>query len=191
MPLADLRIQRSAVPQNAKCEGCVHYDGNAAAKAGACDVGTQPFMCGDGSEPRFGYAPLEQLAPEMIDDLATPVLSGSVGAMNEHGDLEKPIQMVPVVLGDEQMSIAERIHGQLMTKSFAYEESQGETNLYAPSGPMMRARREPSTLEVAKALRTQYLSPRMQKKYTLRDVVEFLGKRGFMVTAHDLAGAQE
>src|SRR5262245_18975145 len=111
MDLAELRIQRTPVSQNSKCEGCVHYDGNAAAKGGACEVGQAPALCGTGSEPKYGYAALADLAPDEIDDLASPTLIGSVRAMNEHGLIEKQVTMKRVVLGDEDLAIAKRIHG--------------------------------------------------------------------------------
>lgn len=189
--LAELRIQRTAVTQNSKCESCAHYDGNAAAKGGACDVGSQPFMCGDGHEARFGYAPLDTLAPDMIDDIATPVMVGAPGAMNETGAMETPIQMKQVVLGDELLTIAERIKGDMMGPSDMVAKSMQEYGQTTLSAPMVRPppRLAPRTLDIAKALREMYMSPRQRAKYSERDVVNFLGKHGYPVSLESLVNA--
>lgn len=189
--LAELRIQRMPVSQNSKCEGCVHYDGNAAAKGGACEVGQQPQLCGSGAERKYGYAPLDELGPDEIDDLATPSLVGSVGAMNEHGNIEKTIAMKRVVLGDEDLSIAKRIHGELigkLSKSIGY--AQGIVS--ASCGAELYTQRneqEPTMYLVAKALRDLHMAPRKQRKYDLEDVLDFLKSSKMDVKDEDYAAA--
>lgn len=190
MDLAELRINRTPVSQNSKCEGCVHYDGNAAAKAGACEVGQSPAMCGTGAEPKYGYAALADLAPDEVDDLATPLLTGSSGAMNEHGSIEQTIKMKRVVLGDEDLTIAQRIHGELQgiaKKSIGY--AQGEVNAYAGAElAMQRYKNGPEypMVTVAKSVHAMYLSPRKQHKYGVSDVLMFLQSRGMPVTDEEL-----
>lgn len=190
MDLAELRISRTPVSQNSKCEGCVHYDGNAAAKAGACEVGQAPALCGTGAEPKYGYAALADLSPDEVDDLATPCLVGAQGAMNEHGKIEKMIQMKRVCLGDEDLGIAQRIHGELQgiaQKSIGY--AQGEVNAFA--GAELAQQRygngpQHPMLTVAKSVHDMYLSPRKQHKYGVTDVLAFLKSRGMPVTTDDM-----
>lgn len=189
MDLAELRINRTPVSQNSKCEGCVHYDGNAAAKGGACEVGQSPSMCGSGSEPKYGYAALEDLAPDEVDDLATPTLVGAQGAMNEHGEIEKTIMMKRVVLGDEDLSIAQRIHGELQgiaRKSIGY--AQGEVNMFAGAELAQQRFQTPQNMmvTVAKSLYDMHMSPRKQHKYGVSDVLAFLKSRGMPVTDDDM-----
>lgn len=186
MDLQELRIQRTPVTPNSKCESCVHYDGNAAAKGGACEVGTAPALCGGGSEPKYGYAPLAELGPDEIDDLATPCVNGMVGAMNEHGDLEQTIQMKRVVLGDEDFTIAQRIAGTVqgaIGKSMEMWQSQGEVSRAcgAKLAHEMVERQLPLAYVVAKSLHDLHFAPRKQRKYDLEDVLDFLQERGMPV----------
>lgn len=190
---AELRINRTPVSPNRKCEGCCHYDGNAISKGGACEVGTQPAMCGAGAQPRFGYAPLSEMAPDMVDSFATPALSGSPGAMNETGQLEKPITMKHVVLGSEELSIANRLKGKQMSMFKGGEAATiGQTSRFSPDGHVAHPRHmdEPTTLDLAKSLYTQGLSPRQQHKFSLRQVLEFLGENGYEVTPQDLEAVE-
>lgn len=191
MDLAELRINRTAVPQNNKCNGCVHYDGNAQAKGGVCEVGSMPQVCGTGGEKKFGYAPLDELGPDEIDDLATPQLSGTRGAMNEHGDIEKPIAMKRVVLGDEDLSIAQRIHGERTGVKKSLGDFQGEVNARAgvEMGYLIDGRVDQSMYGVAKSLHEMHFAPRKQKKYTVGDVLQFLLEKGMPVTDEDIEKA--
>jgi len=193
MDLAELRINRTAVPQNRKCEGCVHYDGNAQAKAGACEVGSMPSVCGTGGDKKYGYAPLDEMGPDEIDDLATPMVNGAQGVMNEHGDIEKPITMKRVVLGDEDLSIAQRIQGERsnMAKKSFYGATQGEVNVRsgAEMGHLIDDKTDDSMFAVAKSLHTEYFAPRKQKKYTVGDVLQYLLEKGMPVTDEDFEKA--
>jgi hypothetical protein len=181
MDLQQLRVQRTAVSQNSKCEGCVHYDGNAAAKGGACEVGSMPSVCGSGNEKRYGYAPLDELGPEEIDDLATPEVNGTVGAMNEHGNIEKTIEMKRVVLGDEDLSIAQRIKGERSKMSKAFGATQGEVNVAAGAemGMYIEDSRDDSMFAIAKSLRDLHFAPRKQ----------FLVEKGMPVSDSDFERA--
>ena len=164
---AELRINRTPVSPNSKCEGCCHYDGNAISKGGACEVGTQPAMCGSGTQPRFGYAPLSEMAPDMVDDFATPAVSGSPGLMNETGHMEKQITMKHVVLGDEELTIAQRIKGEKMTLfKGGIAETTGQTSYFSPDGHVAHPRHvgEPTTFDIAKDLYARGMSPRLQHK---------------------------
>lgn len=186
MSIYELRINRMPVTPNRKCEGCVHYDGNVA-KGGACEVGTQPTMCGDGSEMKYGYAPLANLGPDEIDDLATPTLVGGVGAMNETGALEKTIEMKRVTLGEEDLTIAQRIHGEL-SGGINKAVRLSEVPTHAPYG----VREEPEAplmYRVAKSLRDLHFAPRKQVKFDLHQVLDFLKENGFNVTGEDYAAA--
>lgn len=187
--LYELRIERTPVPQNRKCQGCVHYDGNAASKGGACEVGTMPSMCGTGSDPKYGYGPLSELSPDEIDDLATPQLSGSVGAMNEHGQLEKMVTMKRVVLGDEDLSIAQRIYGNL--GATAFKSLQGVLSQSTPEVEHLDPDTTPKMFIVAKSLHELYLAPRAQKKFDLYDVLDFLKERGMAVTDDDYEAVEK
>lgn len=184
MDLAELRINRTPVTPNSKCEGCVHYDGNAQAKGGACEVGSMPSMCGSGTEPKYGYAPLAELSPDEIDDLATPTINGMVGAMNEHGSIEKTIMMKRVVLGDEDMTIAQRIAGKVSSelgKSIGF--AQGEVAIHCGAELAQELYEKPLPLAyvVAKSLRDLHFAPRKQKKYDIGNVLDFLYERGMDV----------
>jgi CBS domain-containing protein len=193
--LQTLRIQRTPVRQNSKCESCVHYDGNAASKGGACEVGSAPQICGNGSERRFGYAPLDELGPDEIDDLATPTAVGQVGMMNETGAMEPMIVMQRVVLGDEDLTIAERIRGQLqetLAKSSHVGAVQGHnTSIYADVhlGNTLYATPDTSMYAVAKAMHETYFSPRKQRKYNVGAVLHFLAAKGYVITSNDFAKA--
>ncbi len=185
MDLQTLRISRTPVSENSKCESCVHYDGNAAAKGGACEVGQAPALCGNGLEPKYGYAALADLSPDEVDDLATPQIAGSPGAMNEHGAIEKTIMMKRVTLGDDDLTIAQRIHGEVLgtaRKSWGY--AQGEVNPFAGAELAQQLYDDPEypMITVAKSLHERYLSPRKQHKYGVSDVLAFLQSRGMPVT---------
>lgn len=149
-----------------------------------------PASCGDGSEPRFGYGPLDRLAPDQIDDLATPAMAGSVGAMNETGSMEPVIQMKRVVLGEEDLTLAQRIYGNL-TDAFKSDRPWQGTGapLHAPYLPEVAEEPEPVMYEVAKALHTTYFAPRKQKKFSIGDVLDFLAERGMPVQPHDYRAA--
>lgn len=189
-----LRIQRTPVQQNRKCESCLHYDGNAQAKSGACEVGTQPFMCGDGSAPRFGYAPLADMAPDVMDDLAAPTLTGQVGAMNEHGALDRKVQMQMHVLGDEQLTIAQRIRGDAtsMHKGFV-APVQGQVGLSCPDDVNVfpHETTPATTFDIAKTLYSAHMRPSLQQRYSLKEVMYWLGENGFDVTDVDASHADE
>lgn len=189
MALQTLRINRTPVNANPKCEGCVHYDGNAQAKGGACEVGTSPALCGSGAMPKYGYAPLAELGPDEIDDLATPALGGSVGAMNEYGRMEQPVQMKQVVLGDDDLNIAQRIFGE-MTHSDTFKsgmfKSQGQIGIHVPNATAYVESTGVSMYDVARELHTQYFAPRKQKKFSLGDTLQFLKSHGMHVTDDDL-----
>ena len=176
MDLAELRINRTPVSPNSKCEGCVHYNGNAQSKGGACEVGQQPSMCGSGTEPKYGYAPLAELSADEIDDLATPCINGNIGAMNENGHIEKTIMMKRVCLGDEDLTIAQRIAGVLeknISKSMGY--AQGIVSLYCDAHLAQQFDKPlPLAYVVAKSLYDQHFAPRKQRKYDLEDVLDFL-----------------
>lgn len=192
MDLAELRINRTPVTPNSKCESCVHYDGNAAAKGGACEVGTSPALCGNGTERKYGFAPLDELGPDEIDDLATPSLVGASGAMNEHGEIEQMIKMKRVVLGDEDLSIAQRIHGELQgiaKKSIGY--AQGEVNAFAGAELAQQRYGQPKHMlyTVAKSLRDLHFAPRKQRKYDVVAVLDFMFDRGLPVTDDDYIAA--
>lgn len=191
MDLAELRINRTAVPQNSKCEGCVHYDGNAAAKGGACEVGTMPQVCGSGTDKKYGYAPLAEMGPDEIDDLATPTVNGSVGTMNEYGEIEKTIEMKRVCLGDEDLTIAKRIHGELVSMKKSFGITQGEVNRFAgvERADTIDAYEQPIWFRVAKSLRDLHFAPRKQRKYDLEAVLNFLLEKGIPVSDSDYAAA--
>lgn len=190
MDLQTLRISMTPVSENPKCDSCVHYNGNAAAKGGACEVGSAPALCGSGAEPKYGYAALADLSPDEIDDLATPTLVGAQGAMNEHGGYEKTIMMKRVVLGDDDLTVAQRIHGELVSiarKSIGY--AQGQVNPFA--GAELAQQRygngpEYPMITVAKSLHRDYLSPRKQHKYGITDVLAYLQSRGMPVTEEEM-----
>lgn len=190
MDLQTLRISRTPVSENSKCNGCCHYDGNAQAHGGACEVGQAPALCGTGTEPKYGYAPLDELAPDEIDDLATPQIAGQQGAMNEHGAIEKMVVMKRVVLGDDDLTIAQRIHGELSDiakKSYGY--AQGEVNMFAGAELAQQRydRPEHPMITVAKSLHDMYMAPRKQHKYGVTDVLEFLKAKGMPVTDEDMS----
>jgi len=199
MDLQELRIQRTPVTPNSKCEGCVHYDGNAAAKGGACEVGTAPALCGSGIDRKYGYAPLAELGPDEIDDLATPCVNGSPGTMNEYGSMEPMIQMKRVTLGDEDMTIAQRIAGDItrdMVKSEFRWQSQGEVSRHCGQEMADRMRDGkplPLAYRVAKSLRDMHFAPRKQRKYDLEDVLDFLKAGGMHVgeDAYEAAGIEK
>lgn len=182
-----LPVQRTAVSQNSKCESCLHYDGSIS-KSGACEVGTQPFMCGDGSLPQFGYAPLAEMTPDIMADLAAPVSMGQVGSMNEHGAMDRQVEMQTHVLGDEQLTIAQRIHGAAtsMHKGFV-APVQGQTGLFCPAdeADFPHEIPTPSTYDVAKSLYDEHLRPSLRKSYSLKEVVFWLGEHGFEVNDFD------
>jgi hypothetical protein len=188
MSIHELRINRMPVSPNRKCEGCVHFEGQVS-KGGACEVGTTPGVCGDGSEMRYGYAPLANLGPDQIDDFATPAMVGSVGAMNEEGQLESMIQMKRVVLGDEDLTVAERIYGDLSANAFK-SERLAEVPIHAPFNYKGSTPEQPLLYRVAKSLYGE-LSPRKQKKFELHDVLDFLKGHGFEVTEADYGAAGE
>lgn len=198
MDLQELRIQRTPVTPNSKCESCVHYDGNAQSKGGACEVGTAPAMCGNGLDRKYGYAPLAELGPDEIDDLATPCVNGNVGTMNEHGDMEPQIQMKRVTLGDEDMTIAERIRGIVESntqKSLAMWHAQGEVSLHCGHklAEEYLEKQLPIAYVVAKSLYDLHFAPRKQRKYDLEDVLDFLKSRGMDVgdDSYEAAGIQK
>lgn len=176
MDLAELRLQQTPVRQNAKCDGCVHYNGSLA-KSGACEVGQAPSMCGSGKEPKYGYAPLADIGPDEIDDLATPLVNGSSGTMNEHGAMEQRVVMKTVCLGDEDLTIAKRIHGVLsreLVKSIGFAQGEVGRHCGAELAHELYEKPLPLGYVVAKALRDQHFAPRKQRKYDLEDVMDFL-----------------
>lgn len=184
MDLAELRINRTPVTPNSKCEGCVHYDGNAAAKGGACEVGSAPALCGSGSEPKYGYAPLAELGPDEIDDLATPQINGQIGAMNEHGQIEQTVMMKRVCLGDEDLTIAQRIAGVVnneLSKSLGSSQGQVAAHCGVEMARLLYDRPLPLAYVVAKSLHDMYFAPRKQKKYGVVDVIDFLKSHGWDV----------
>jgi hypothetical protein len=150
-------------------------------------------MCGAGTEPRFGYAPLSEMAPDMVDSYATPASVGSPGTMNETGHMEKQIAMKHVVLGSEELSIANRLKGE-QTNLFKGGEAAttGQTSRFSPDGHAAYPRHveEPTTLDLAKSLFAQGLSPRQQHKFSLRQVLEFLGENGYEVSPQDLEAVE-
>ena len=183
-----MKIERRPVPQNSKCEGCLHYDGNAMSKGGACEAGTQPYMCGDGAEPLYGYAPLSVMGPDQASDLAVPALLGTPGALNETGQLDPTIKMKQVCLGDEHLTIAQRIYGQAinMRKGFV-APSIGQTTLGSPDGHVLHPyeHAEPTAIGVARTMYKSHFRPREQCKFSLTDVLDFLKDNGFNVTQED------
>lgn len=48
------------VNPNPKCRGCLHY----LDAPSACEIGLNPAICGDGSTPVQGYAPIESTGPD-------------------------------------------------------------------------------------------------------------------------------
>ncbi len=190
--LAELRINRNPVSQNRKCEGCCHYDGNAISKGGACEVGTQPAMCGSGTEPRFGYAPLIEMSPGMVDVYARPATSGSPGVLNEHGKMDGMIQMQTVDLGSEQLATAAMVKNKLtdMQKGCT-AETIGQTSRFSPEGHVDSGPQGVSTLDIAKSMYTSYMRPREQFKFSLKEVLQFLGENGYTVTDEELKAAGE
>jgi len=189
MDLQTLRINRTPVSENRKCEGCVHYDGNAAAKGGACEVGQSPALCGNGGEPKYGYAALADLSPDEVDDLATPLINGPQGTMNEHGEIEKTITMKRVCLGDEDLTIAQRIHGEqskYTKKSWGYADGQVNAFAGAELAHERTVNPEHPMIDVAKSLHDMYMSPRKQHKYGVTDVLAFLQSRGMPVTDDEM-----
>lgn len=189
--LQQLRIQRTPVKENAKCSGCVHYDGNAQSKGGACEVGQAPQLCGNGTERKFGYAPLAELGPDEIDDIATPTLVGGVGQMNETGSFEKTIAMQRVVLGEEDLALANRIHGELqksLSESHRMGYTQGIGSHHCDGHLGSRFHQKPVTAyDVAKSLHSMHFAPRKQKKFGLGDVLDFMKSNGFAVADSDYA----
>lgn len=165
-------VYGTPVPSNSKCGSCLHYNGSQA-RTGVCEVGTQPQICGNGTEPLYGYAPLDSVGPDEIDDIATPMISGASGVMNETGGMEPTVQMKRVVLGDEDLTIAQRILGQVATLSKAISSEDVSHRGYY----------------VAKSLRDQHFAPRKQKKFTLKSVMDFLHSNGIEMTDRDYAYA--
>lgn len=187
MDLVELRINRTQVPQNRKCEGCVHYDGNAQAKTGVCEVGSMPTACGTGGDPRYGYAPLSEMGPDEIDDLATPCINGPSGLIGDLTD-GPGIEMKRVCLGDEDLTIAQRIYGETnIAKSIT--QSQGQVSQH--SGLERIGVEKPKGLlyDVVKALRSQYFAPRKAKKFDDGAVLQFLVEKGMTATQADYDAA--
>lgn len=194
MPDYEMRIEQMPVNQNRKCEGCVHYNGNAASKGGVCEVGKLPTSCGSGDSPKYGYAPLSELRADEIDDFATPVVSGMQGVMNEQGKIESIITMKTVNLGDEDIAWAKQIQQRLSKSGMHTSQDmfmyQGQTNLYAPEAALHQLPgAEPEMFRVAKALHEEYFAPRKQKKFSIGQVLEFLAHNGMNVTDEDYSAA--
>ena len=151
-----------------------------------------PQVCGTGNDVKYGFAPLDKLGPDEIDDLATPAIHGATGQMNEFGNMEKLVVMKRVVLGDDDLTIAQRIHGETasgMKKSFG--TTQGETNYHARAneGLQQDPRKLATMYVVAKSLRDLHFAPRKQKKYDLVSVLDFLLEKGMPVTDEDYKAA--
>jgi hypothetical protein len=98
------RVAQEVTP-NAKCRGCLHYDGQAG-RIGACTIGLRPWLCGDGEAQDVGYAPIGKGAGTYLHDLVNDVpqaheVDGQVvGGLYGSGST-RPVHVQHVSLGEE------------------------------------------------------------------------------------------
>lgn len=57
------QIAQTVTP-NPKCESCLHYNAQRGA-SGVCEIGLRPIVCGDGTMPDMGYAPVSAIGPSI------------------------------------------------------------------------------------------------------------------------------
>jgi hypothetical protein len=149
------------VDPNAKCSGCMNYDPQLGG-TGACLVGLRPWLCGDGTTPTTGYAPMTMQVPSISAPMA---FSSQVDAPT--GADVAPPELPLVVLGEEHVQLVHQLEAQEVTlqKSLCPTHSRvaanGQTSHYvAGSYEGLRCACSPvSDFAIAKSM-TQHLANR-------------------------------
>jgi len=102
----------TAVLPNSKCHGCLNFSRNTGT-TGTCEKGLQPFNCGGGETPGYGYTPLEHFSPELPDDIA---VSGRAAAPGAERAFNSPLVMETQFLGDEHAALAKSIEAHFISQ---------------------------------------------------------------------------
>jgi len=94
------------VAPNQKCSGCTHYDNNLS----TCQKGMIPVVCGDGTYPEIGYAPVagNRIAAKNWMQLHADAVVTSVQAPDQ-GYTAGEVPFRVDVLGHSTLSLAERM----------------------------------------------------------------------------------
>jgi len=107
--IADLGGQVAMrVDPNPKCDGCGHYAKNLS----ACQIGILPAVCGDGSNPEIGFAPV---APDRMTSMAWKLRhSDAVALPAQAEDAGSPPLLAEIpyrieVLGESSLALSERM----------------------------------------------------------------------------------
>jgi hypothetical protein len=114
------RVAQEVQP-NAKCNGCLHFDGQAG-RTGVCTIGLRPWLCGeDGSAADIGYAPIARGAGSYLPDMNNHGAHASSVAPQESADLygvgsTRPVAFQEVSLGEEHVRFVKSVFANHVTQ---------------------------------------------------------------------------
>lgn len=176
MPI--IGVVQNRVPQNPKCNGCTHFNKGTS----NCEIGLSPAVCGDGSTPDMGYAPVDEAGPNIVfaevPDHATSSRPG-----REVPQANARVPMTVSHLGDESelLALAKSIRSD-MQKACSNgcavhqygEQVTGQHNIYTAGAkctclPL-------SNGDVAKAMHSQ-LSIQARGRLRVEDVETWLSQQ--------------
>lgn len=182
------RVAQEVQP-NQKCNGCLHFDGQAG-RIGACTIGLRPWLCGDGGAADIGYAPISQGAgsylPGMSNhdaqahDVETQFVSSLYGAGST-----RPVEVQQMSLGAEHVHFVKSLvskHMETERQMCRLHQGHGQSYGVSPytNAPQSCSCVEVTDMVVAKALVGQ-LNNRQRAALTREQLFGFV---------HDQAGVQ-
>lgn len=175
------RVALEVLP-NEKCNGCLHFDGQAG-RTGACTIGLKPFSCGDdGSMADIGYAPIARGAGSYLPDMNTHGAHAPEAGPQEVSDLygsgpNRPVTFQEVSLGEEHVRFVKSMftnHVKLQQSMCRLCKSIGTIGAAPANTDPQSCTCEPiAARDIAKSL-MQRLSNRERSVVDLEDATAFV-----------------
>lgn len=186
------RIAQEVNP-NPKCNGCLHYDGQAG-RVGACLVGLRPWLCGEGEMQDIGYAPITRGAGSYLPPMGNhPAQAGEVSTQ-EVSDLHgagstRGVTFQQVSLGEEHVQLVKSMfstHVERQQSMCRLCKSRGTIGM-APAnvGPQVCTCEPIAARDIAKAL-VPRMSNAQRMSYDLDEITDWVrgvAKAGFKMPA--------
>ena len=180
-----MRVQRTPVIRNFKCLSCMHYDGNAQAPEGACNVGNQPYLCGTGELPEYGFLSVTTASSTSKSPLNLADTTADADATAQRPN--PPITQVLVSLGDDHLNLAKHILMDMQARNpsavcrvhASLQPGPVGVNVHASGGFVCNCGAI-SNNEVAEAM-IPYLKPREKAVIDQKAIVMHLNEAGFNV----------